>query len=25
MGFKDPKSFAKTFQRLYNITPKEFR
>lgn len=25
VGYKDPKSFTKTFQRLYNITPKEFR
>ena len=25
VGYKDPKSFAKTFQRLYNTTPKEFR
>lgn len=25
VGYTDPKSFTKTFQRLYNITPKEFR
>lgn len=25
VGYKDPKSFTKTFQRLYNMTPNEFR
>ncbi|WP_373428139.1 AraC family transcriptional regulator [Neobacillus niacini] len=25
VGYKDTKSFTKTFQKLYNMTPKEFR
>lgn len=25
VGYKDPKSFTKTFQRLYNVTPNEYR